>query len=218
MKAKYEGTCWVCGNTIMVGEDMEYDRENKRARHPSCKPESGGASAPTPKPDSIAGYEPLVEALRDLVRAVRGVESAICRLSPGNGAKTAENSEAVSDPSEGGKPAGETAFAGSERETMARTAAEALRDIMYEVLPQEKWKPGSLANCWLQVTDTWIRRNVDEDATVDKEHPLAGLTDKQVEKYFDFMLSETTREGDERQKSWVWLVVQARSIMERKVG
>ena len=38
MNARYAGTCAVCGRSIRLGTDIDYDRATRQARHFSCQP------------------------------------------------------------------------------------------------------------------------------------------------------------------------------------
>ncbi len=54
LRARYTGTCSVCGRPIQAGEDAEWDKATRTIRHPSCTP--GSAAQETYALHGGSGY------------------------------------------------------------------------------------------------------------------------------------------------------------------
>jgi len=46
IRAKYAGTCWVCGQPIEPGTEIDWDKSTKRTRHATCEPLPDEATYP----------------------------------------------------------------------------------------------------------------------------------------------------------------------------
>ena len=55
MKALFAGSCARCGHAIKKGEEIDYDRESKKAYHPDCH--DSGAESPEDLADRL-GFLP----------------------------------------------------------------------------------------------------------------------------------------------------------------